>query len=88
MPTLYQIIVVALATAFIVLFANKSEIRIKLRDYFDIKRIKLLADMLDCDFCFSFWTSLVIAITLVTITLDFSYIYVPVFSTSITRFIL
>ena len=60
MPTLYQAIVVALIAAFIILFLGKTGLRIKLRDYYDKIGISIIADMLDCDFCLSFWTCLVI----------------------------
>ena len=64
MPTLYQAIVVALIAAFIILFLGKTGLRTKLRDYYDKVGISILADMLDCDFCLSFWTCLVIAMLL------------------------
>lgn len=62
MPEIYQVIVSALLTAFIVLVLNKTQMRWKLRDYLDSKHIKLIADMLDCDFCLCFWTGMLIAI--------------------------
>ena len=64
MPTLYQTIIVALTAAFIILFLNKIGYRIKFRDWNDKKGISIVADMLDCDFCFSFWTCLVVALCL------------------------
>lgn len=60
MPEIYQIIVSALLTAFIVLVLNKTQIRWKLRDYLDFKHVKLIPDMLDCDFCLCFWTGIII----------------------------
>ena len=52
MPTIHQIIFVALFSAFIILGAMKTEIRYKIRDYFDIlsnrtekKQFKLVSDM-------------------------------------------
>lgn len=64
MSTLYQAIVVALMAAFIILFLGKTGLRIKVRDYYDKIGISVLADMLDCDFCLSFWTCFVLAVFL------------------------
>lgn len=66
MLAIYQIIVVALIAAFIILFLGKTGLRTKLRDYYDKIGISILADMLDCDFCLSFWTCLVVAMFLWT----------------------
>lgn len=64
MSTVYQAIVIALMAAFVILFLGKTGLRTKLRDYYDKIGISVLADMLDCDFCLSFWTCLVIAMLL------------------------
>ena len=64
MSTIYQAIVIALMAAFVILFLGKTCLRTKLRDYYDKIGISVLADMLDCDFCLSFWTCLVIAMFL------------------------
>ena len=66
MSTLYQAVVVALIAAFIILFLGKTGLRTKLRDYYDKLGITILANMLDCDFCLSFWTCLVVAMFLWT----------------------
>ena len=64
MSTVYQAIVIALMAAFVILFLGKTGLRTKFRDYYDKIGISVLADMLDCDFCLSFWTCLVIAMLL------------------------
>ena len=66
MSTVYKAIVIALMAAFVILFLGKTGLRIKFRDYYDKIGISVLADMLDCDFCLSFWTCLVIAMFLWT----------------------
>ena len=86
MPTLYQIILIALATAFIVLLLNKTERRYKLRDWFDLKGINLVAKMLDCDFCLCFWVS--VALTIFAAAKDPTLIFIPIYSTPIARFLL
>ena len=62
MSTLHQIIIVALTAAFIILFLGKTGLRTKFRDWNDRIGIKVVASALDCDFCLSFWTCLVIAL--------------------------
>ena len=66
MSTLCQAIIVALTAAFIILFLNKTGLRIKFRDWDDKVGISIVADMLDCDFCLSFWTCFIVAICLWT----------------------
>ena len=82
-------------TAFIILWSMKTEYRYKVRDFFDIqfnrtgkKYFKLISDMLDCDFCLSFWVSLVIAALIAIITFDFSWLLIPFMSTPLIRFLL
>lgn len=87
MPTLYQIILIALFSAFIELFMSKSGFRYWLRDQCDYTGFTIVAKMLDCDFCLGFWLSVIISIAVVLITLDPSYIYVPVFAIPIIRFL-
>ena len=88
MPTIYQIILVALITAFIILFLNKTELRTKLRDFFDSKKINLLAELIDCDFCLSFWICLCVALGFMLLSYELTFIFTPFFATPITRFLL
>lgn len=86
MPTLYQIIMVALAVAFIVLLLTKTGWRYELRDWFDLKGISLIAKMLDCDFCLCFWAS--VLLTAFIAFKEPSLIVIPIYSTPIARFLL
>ena len=87
MPTIHQIIIVSTITAFIILFLNKTGYRDRIRNFCDMKNKRLIAEMLDCDFCLSFWTS--VLITLIFILLGFNYsLLVPICSTPIIRYIL
>lgn len=95
MPTIHQIILTTLLSAFIILGAMKTEIRYKIRDYFDIlsnrtekKQFKLVSDMLDCDYCLSFWLSLSIAITAFILTKDSSWLLTPFLAAPLIRFLL
>lgn len=87
MPTLYQIVLIALFSVFVELFMSKSGSRYWLRDQCDYIGFTIVAKMLDCDFCLGFWLSVITSIAMVMITLDLSYIYVPVFATPIIRFL-
>lgn len=90
MPTLYQIIMVALVASFLILLSEKTEVRDKLAEYFELKKINLLSELVKCDFCLSFWTSVLITfISFIFINdMDITYLLIPIFSTPITRYIL
>lgn len=73
----------------------KTEYRYKVRDYFDVlfnrtgkKYFKLISDMLDCDYCLSFWVSLSIAIVAFILTLDYTWLITPILTTPLIRFLL
>lgn len=78
---------IALFSAFIILTLSKMGIRYWLRNQCDEIGFTLVAKMLDCDFCLSFWLSLLISVVMVYITLDPSWFFIPVFATPIIRFI-
>ena len=88
MSEIHKIILVALIVAFAILVLTKTGLRDKTRDAFDLKGIKFMADMIDCDLCLSFWLSVCTCIPTAIYSGDISWIYVPVFSTPITRFLL
>lgn len=85
MPTLTQIIMISLFTTFSVLFIGK----IGLRDMI-IERspILLVSKLFDCDFCLSFWASMLFSIVCVCLTNDLAFMVVPFFSAPIIRFLL
>ena len=87
MPILHQILIVALLAAFIVLFLNKTGMRTKLRDWNDKIGISLTADMLDCDFCLSFWTCFCVVMAFLLLGFEISML-VPFCATPITRYLL
>lgn len=95
MPTIYQIIIITLLAAFIILWSMKTEYRYLIRDKFDTlsnrkknKVYHLIAEMLDCDFCLSFWVSLAVAFYMYILTFDYSWLIVPFLSTPLIRFII
>ena len=87
MPTIYQIVVLALIAAFIVLVMSKTETRYKLRDLCDEKGLKQIAKMFDCDFCLGFWSAVTIAIVITIITADIGWLTTPILSAPLTRFL-
>ena len=88
MSEIHKIILTALIVAFAILVLTKTGLRDKARDAFDLKGIKFMAEMIDCDLCLSFWLSVCTCISTAIYSGDISWIYVPVFSTPITRFLL
>lgn len=81
-----HIILLALATAFVILFISK----IGIRDRIIERAPKLISEMFGCDFCLSFWTAVAIAVIawIFSPNLTFIVILYPVFSAPLTRFIL
>lgn len=87
MPTIYQIIIVALLASFVILFLGKTNIRYTVRNYFDSIGITIIADMLDCDFCLSFWTCFIVSIIFWIFAWPISII-LPLCSAPITRYLI
>lgn len=86
MPTLYQVAVVALVTAFIVLLIS----RIGLRDFIIMRGYKLTSRLFGCDFCLCFWIAVFVsAILFLRINSpDLTFILLPICSTPIARYLL
>lgn len=85
MSTIYQIVMVALVSAFIELTASKTGLRYRLRDWCDQAGFGAFAEMLECDFCFGFWLSMLVSVILVFITLDPAYMCIPIFASPLIR---
>lgn len=81
---LSALIYIALAAAFIILFAGK----IGMRDEIIARAPKFTSQLFDCDFCLSFWTSLILAIILAISFNEMSIIFIPIMSTPITRILI
>lgn len=88
MPTIYQIIIVTLLTTFSILVMSISNLRYALRDKCDSQKIKILAKLLDCDFCFGFWTAVAVAIVFSVITQQLSWLITPFLSAPLVRILL
>ena len=81
MILLLALVCVALTAAFIILLIGKLGIR----DSIIAKAPKLISKLFDCDFCLSFWVSLILAIILAIFFKEISVLFIPIISTPITR---
>lgn len=77
-------IIVALASAFIILLISK----VGMRDEVITRAPKLISQLFGCDFCLSFWISLILAIILAIIFRELYIVLTPIMSTPISRFLL
>lgn len=81
---LSALIYISSSAAFAILFAE----RLGIRDKIVAEAPKLISQLFECDFCLSFWTSLILAIILAIIFNEMSIIFTPIVSTPITRILL
>jgi len=81
---LSALIYIALAAAFVILLIGKLGIR----DNIIAKAPKLISQLFDCDFCLSFWTSLILAVILAIFFREMNILFIPIISTPITRILI
>lgn len=81
---LSALIHIALAAAFVILLIGKLGIR----DNIIAKAPKLISQLFDCDFCLSFWTSLILAVILAIFFREMNILFIPIISTPITRILI
>ena len=81
---LSALIYIALAAAFAILLIGKLGIR----DSVITKASKLISQLFDCDFCLSFWVSVILAVILAIFFREISIIFIPIISTPITRILI
>lgn len=75
---------IALAAAFVILLIGKLGIR----DNVIAKAPKLISQLFDCDFCLSFWMSLILAVILAIFFREMNILFIPIISTPITRILI
>ena len=75
---------ISLTAAFIILLIGKLGVR----DNIVEEAPPLISKLFDCDFCLSFWTSVILAIILAIIFNEPSILFIPIISTPITRILL
>lgn len=81
---LLALVYISLAAAFAILLIEKLGARSEI-----IARApKPISQLFDCDFCLSFWTSLILAIILAIFFNEMSIIFIPIISTPITRILI
>ena len=80
MTMLLALIYIALAAAFVILLIGKLGVR----DSIIARAPKLISKLFDCDFCLSFWTSVILAIFFS----EFNILFIPIISTPITRILI
>ena len=78
------VVLIALAATFIIQFAEKRGYRDRAID----NTWGLLQEMLKCDFCLGFWTSLILSIFVLVVLGNWWILFAPVFTTPIIRFLL
>ena len=81
---LSALIYIALAAAFAILLSGKLGIR----DNIIAKAPKLISQLFDCDFCLSFWASVILAIILAIFFREMNILFIPIISTPITRILI
>lgn len=75
------IVMVSLAAAFVVLLVKK----VGIAEWMQVHGDKYLSQLFACDFCMSFWASMIFALGLVCFMDNSAYIFIPLFSTPISR---
>lgn len=75
------IVLIALAASFIVMLLAKWGAV----EWMQVHGDNFISKMANCDFCLSFWVNVIIAILVMAFTEDRMLLFVPLFSTMITR---
>lgn len=78
------ILIVALIAAFIILLLKKLGVV----EYMQVNGNKLISELFSCDFCMSFWASVIICFFITCATNDLHIMLLPFVTTPITRFLL
>lgn len=78
---LISIILIALASAFVLTLAYKWGVIEWMQVYGD----KIISQMANCDFCLSFWSNVIVCMVVMLVVDDVTVGLAPLFSTMITR---
>lgn len=84
MIMLSALIYIALVAAFAILLIGKLGIR----DSIIARAPKLISQLFDCDFCLSFWVSVILAVILAIFFREMNILFIPIISTPITRILI
>lgn len=80
--TLY---IVALIATFLILLIRRIGLADKIVER---SKVKLISELFSCDYCLSFWTSLIISAFYAVIFKDITYLVYAILATPIVRFLL
>lgn len=78
---LISIILIALASAFVLTLAYKWGVIECMQVHGD----KIISQMANCDFCLSFWSNVIVCMVVMLVVDDVTIGLAPLFSTMITR---
>lgn len=78
---LISIILIALASAFVLTLAYKWGVI----EWMQVHGYKIISQMANCDFCLSFWSNVIVCMVVMLVVDDVTIGLAPVFSTMITR---
>lgn len=78
---LISIILIALASAFVLTLAYKWGVI----EWMQVHGDKIISQMANCDFCLSFWSNVIVCMVVMLVVDDVTIGLAPVFSTMITR---
>ena len=81
---IFESILIASASAFGILLIG----RLGLRDEIVMRAPRLISQLFECDFCLSFWVSLILAVILALVLPDASILITPLISTPLTRILI
>lgn len=84
MSYLESIALIALGAAFAILLLGKTGAR----DWLVLHSPPILSEAVSCDFCLSFWASALISVGMFFVTGQDYYLYLPIFTTPITRLLI
>lgn len=78
---LISIILIALASAFVLTLAYKWGVI----EWMQVHGDKIISQMANCDFCLSFWSNVIVCMVVMLVVDDVTIGLAPLFSTMITR---
>lgn len=81
---LTNVVLIALGCAFIISLADKWRIV----EWLQLHGSELVSKAANCRFCLSWWVNLIVCSAVAFGTKDYTFLFVPFFSTILTRFFL
>lgn len=78
------VVLTALLSAFVVILIGK----VGLTEKMQMSTILIISKLFSCQFCLSFWVAVLIALVISVCDFNLIYIFVPVFSTPLSRILL